>query len=175
MTTIPPVETRVQILPEWTDLNGHMNVAWYVLAFDRATDTFYDALGIGWGYLEREQRSLFTLAMNVDYVREVFAGHTVRVVSRLVDHDRKRLHYFHQMFHAADGWLAATNEIVAIHVAMATRRSTPFSDDTATRLAAMQAAHSALPPAPQLGRKLGIERSEAKPRAIDDPELPEGR
>src|SRR5512141_1578451 len=77
MTGVPPVETQVVIQPEWTDLNGHMNVAWYVLAFDRATDAFYDALGIGWAYLERERHSLFTVAMNVDYVREVFAGHTV--------------------------------------------------------------------------------------------------
>jgi len=30
-------ETRLEILPEWTDPNGHMNVAYYVLAFDRAT------------------------------------------------------------------------------------------------------------------------------------------
>ena len=91
--------------------------------------------------------------MNVDYVREVFAGHTVRVVSRLVDHDRKRLHYFHQMFHAADGWLAATNEIVAIHVDMATRRSAPFSDETAARLAAMGTAHAALPTPPSSGAR----------------------
>jgi acyl-CoA thioester hydrolase len=164
MTGIPPVETRVLILPEWSDLNGHMNVAWYVLAFDRATDAFYDALGIGWSYLERERHSLFTLAMNVDYVREVFAGHSVRVVSRLVDHDRKRLHCFHQMFHAAEGWLAATNEIVAIHVEMVTRRSAPFSDETAGRLAAMQAAHSCLPAPPQLRRTLGIRRLEPNAR-----------
>ncbi len=68
------VATELEIRPEWTDANGHMNVAYYVLAFDRATDAFYDALGIGWPYLERERKSLFTLAMNVDYVREVMAG-----------------------------------------------------------------------------------------------------
>jgi acyl-CoA thioester hydrolase len=155
---IPPVETRVLILPEWTDANGHMNVAWYVLAFDRATDAFYDALGIGWSHLERERHSLFTLAMNLDYVREVFAGQEVRIASRLVDHDAKRLHYFHEMSDAADRWLAATNEIVAIHVDMATRRSTPFSDGATARLAAMAAAHSSLPRPPQLGRGLGIRR-----------------
>ena len=95
----PPlgVTTELEILPAWTDLNGHMNVAYYVLAFDRATDALYDALGIGWGYLERERKSLFTLAMNVDYRREVFAGSRVRIESRLLDHDHKRIHYFHAM------------------------------------------------------------------------------
>src|SRR5512144_1543295 len=105
-------ETRLEILPEWTDQNGHMNVAYYVLAFDRATDTLYDALGIGWSYLSREQRSLFTLSMNVDYVAEVFAGDRVHIVSRLIDFDHKRIHYFHEMHHASEAYLAATNEIL---------------------------------------------------------------
>ena len=77
--------TRLEILPEWADANGHMNVAYYVLAFDRATDTFYDALGIGWAYLAREHKSVFTLAMNVDYLREVRPGSAVRIESRLID------------------------------------------------------------------------------------------
>src|SRR5262252_10525844 len=101
--TLEPCETRLDIPPEWTDQNGHMNVAYYVLAFDRATDTLYNQLGIGWSYLERERRSLFTLAMNVDYLGEVFAGDRVRIVSRLVDCDPKRIHYFHEMRHEANG------------------------------------------------------------------------
>lgn len=32
---------------EWIDYNGHMNVAYYVLAFDHATDAFMDYLGMG--------------------------------------------------------------------------------------------------------------------------------
>jgi len=157
------IETRLRILPEWADLNGHMNVAYYVLAFDRATDVFYDALGIGWDYVRREQKSLFTLAINVDYLREVVAGDGVRIATRLLDHDHKRIHYFHEMVHAGTGWLAATNELLAMHVEMATRKSTPFPDDVVARLAAMQSAHAALPPPAQLGRKLGIRRGEPAP------------
>lgn len=74
-----PCETRLDIPSEWTDRNGHMNVAYYVLAFDRATDTLYDALGIGWSYLDRAGKSMFTLAMNVDYLGEVFAGDSVHI------------------------------------------------------------------------------------------------
>jgi acyl-CoA thioester hydrolase len=153
-----PIMTRVDILPAWTDLNGHMNVAYYVLAFDRATDAFYDTLGIGWSYLERERKSLFTLAMNVDYLREVFAGSSVRIESRLLDHDHKRIHYFHAMVDARDGWLAATNELVAMHVEMASRGSAPFARETQDRLAAMRASHTMLPLPSQVGRKLGIRR-----------------
>jgi acyl-CoA thioester hydrolase len=156
--TLAGCETRLEILPEWTDPNGHMNVAFYVLAFDRATDTLYDRLEIGWSYLERERRSLFTLAMNVDYVGEVFAGDCVRIVSRLIDHDHKRIHYFHEMRHEAKGYVAATNELLAMHVDMTNRKSAPFPSDIQARLAEMSTAHTALPPPSQLGRKLGIRR-----------------
>ena len=155
------VTTELEIQSAWTDLNGHMNVAYYVLAFDKATDTFYDALGIGWDYLERAKMSLFTLGMNVDYLREVFAGSRVRIESRLLDHDHKRLHYFHAMYDAREGWLAATNELVAMHVDMATRKSAPFAVATQQRLAAMQAAHSDRPRPPEVGRALGIRRAPA--------------
>lgn len=156
--TPAPCETRLEIPPEWTDQNGHMNVAYYVLAFDRATDRLYDRLGIGWSYLERERRSMFTLAMNVDYVGEVFAGDSVLIVSRLIDCDHKRIHYFHEMRHESKSHLAATNELLAIHVDMATRKSAPFPSDVRARLADMQAARATWLPPPQLGRTLRIRR-----------------
>jgi acyl-CoA thioester hydrolase len=154
--TIEPCETRLDIPPEWTDRNGHMNVAYYVVAFDRATDTLYDALGIGWSYLDRTARSMFTLAMNVDYLGEVFAGDSVRIVSRLIDCDHKRIHYFHEMHHATKPYLVATNELLSMHVNMATRRSEPFTPDAQALLAEVKAAHAALPLSPRVGRKLGI-------------------
>jgi acyl-CoA thioester hydrolase len=149
-------ETHLEILPAWTDWNGHMNVAYYVLAFDRATDTLYDRARIGWSYLEREQRSLFTLSMNVDFLGEVFAGDSVRIVSRLIDFDHKRIHYLHEMHRSTMPYLAATNEILAMHVNMATRRSEPFPLEAQVELARMKAAHSALPLPAQVGRKLAI-------------------
>ena len=155
MTDLAPVETWLDVRPEWTDANGHMNVAYYVLAFDRATDAFYDRLGLGWSSLE-QGRSLFTLAMNVDYLKEVFAGEAIRITSRLLDCDTKRLHYLHEMTLARDGALAATNEIVALNVGMAARKSEPFPAEIAARLAAMKAAHAALPLPPQTGRTLGL-------------------
>ena len=44
-----PFRTKNQIvLAEWIDYNGHMNVAYYTLAFDKALDFFFeDVLGIG--------------------------------------------------------------------------------------------------------------------------------
>ena len=165
MNDVAPVETRVEILPAWTDANGHMNVAYYVLAFDRATDAFYDRLGIGWSILA-QGRSMFTLAMNVDYLRELFSGDAVRIVSRLLDGDDKRLHYLHEMYRVRDGALTATNEIVALHVSMATRHSERFPEAVRAAVAAMKAAHAGAPLPPQAGRKLGL-RHHRRKRATD--------
>ena len=154
-TDLAPVRSIFEIRPEWTDQNGHMNVAYYVLAFDQATDMFLQRLGLGWAVLA-EGRSIFTLAMNVDYLNEVFAGESVVIESRLLDCDAKRLHYFHQMTRERDGELAATNEIVAVHVSMATRRSAPLPDATAALARAMKAAHATLPRPPRVGRTLGL-------------------
>jgi len=154
--TLEPCETRLDIPSEWTDRNGHMNVAYYVVAFDRATDAFYDALDIGLSYLDRTARSLFTLSMNVDYLGEVFAGDCVRIITRLIDCDHKRLHYFHEMHDATKTHIVATSELLAMHVNMTTRRSEPFPLDAQALFARVKAAHAELPLPPQVGRKIGI-------------------
>ena len=38
---------RATVLPEWIDWNGHMNVGYYVVAFDKATDTLCNQFGCG--------------------------------------------------------------------------------------------------------------------------------
>ena len=38
-TDLKPLELpTLTVLPEWIDYNGHMNVAYYVLAFDHGVD-----------------------------------------------------------------------------------------------------------------------------------------
>ena len=50
-----------EALPEWIDYNGHMNVAYYVLAFDHATDAFLDYLGMGQAYRDEQNCSAFVV------------------------------------------------------------------------------------------------------------------
>ena len=86
-------ETKLTVLPEWIDHNGHMNVAYYVLAFDQATDAVYETWGIGEHYPAGAGCSVFTLGMDVDYLAEQFAGDTIRITTQLLDWDHKRVHY----------------------------------------------------------------------------------
>ena len=124
------------VLPEWIDANGHMNLAYYVVLFDQATDLLYDALGIGPAYRDATGNSTFTAETHTLYEREVRVGERVRVTAHLLGADAKRLHYFHEMFHAEGGHRVAAQELLALHVDMTARRVAPFPADVCARIQA---------------------------------------
>jgi len=122
------------VLPEWIDANGHMNLAYYVVLFDQATDLLYDELGVGPAYRQATGNSTFTAETHTLYEREVHVGDRVRVVAHLLGADGKRLHYFHEMFHTEGGHRVAAQELLALHIDMSVRRVTPFPDDLHARI-----------------------------------------
>ena len=66
----------------------------------------------------------FTLEAHVTYQRELREGASLRFTTQLLGFDAKRIHYTHEMYHAAEGFLASTNELISIHVSQETRRIT---------------------------------------------------
>lgn len=152
-------ETEVQA--DWIDLNGHLNVAYYVRAFDLATDALMDLLGIGWDYMRREKCSIFMLEAHVNYLEEVKLGDRIRFTTQVLDYDARRIHIFHAMYHAGEGYKAATSEWLAIHVDLAERRSLPLPDSARQKLAAIWSVHERLPRPETSGRTIGIRRKTA--------------
>ncbi|AWK86642.1 thioesterase family protein [Azospirillum thermophilum] len=152
MTAAPLDLHRATVRPEWIDYNGHMNVAYYLLAFDQATDAVLDRFAIGRHYAETQQRSMFVVDAHLTYAREVTEGDPLRFASWLLGADGKRLHLFHEMRHAEDGFLAATAEFMLVHVDLSQRRAVPFAEPVAAALSAAVRAHAALPRPPQAGR-----------------------
>jgi len=142
----------------WIDYNGHMNMAFYNLAFDRALDHVYDRLGIGAEYVRNAGGSCFTAEIHVNYLRELVLGDPIRIAFQLLDWDTKRLHFFESMYHGEQGYLAATSEQLALHVDMATRRTTPFPAAIQASLATLMTDHGGLARPPQVGRVIGIQR-----------------
>ena len=147
---------RDVVRPEWIDHNQHMNVGYYLVVFDFATDEFMAWVGLDGAHRAARAITTFCLEAHVTYHREVRAGDPLRFTTQLLGHDAKRLHYIHAMYHAAEGWLAATNELMSLHVSHATRRAAPMAPEILARLAAIQRAHDALPRPPQAGRAIGL-------------------
>ena len=152
----PFVSSVHKIEDQWTDYNGHFNMGYYNVLFDRAGDEAFDALGLGAGYVKGANCSFFTLESHLTYLRELHAGDSVRVETQFLDYDAKRIHYVVQMRQAAEGWIAAINEIIVIHVDMNVRKSAPFPPDVLANIKAMHSAHASLPIPPQVGHKIGI-------------------
>ncbi|MDG4548891.1 MAG: thioesterase family protein [Candidatus Contendobacter sp.] len=142
--------------PEWIDSNGHMNVAYYVLAFDHATDAFMECLGMGRDYQDRQRCSTFVVETHVNYQRELVAGNPMRVTTQLLGFDSKRIHYFHRLYHADRGFLSATTELMVIHVDLTERHSAPMPVSAMDRLSTLMAAHIQLSRPPQSGRVMGV-------------------
>ncbi len=149
---------RERVRGEWIDYNGHMNVAYYVLVFDHATDGLLEELGLGEAYRERTGNTVYVLETHVSYERELREGDPLRVESRVLDCDAKRLHCFHRMFHERERFLAATSELLLIHIDGASGRSAAMPEAAQRRAEALRAAAGDEPPPPQVGRAIGIRR-----------------
>jgi acyl-CoA thioester hydrolase len=158
--TIPALfSVTATVRPDWIDYNGHMNMGYYLVAFDQiATDSFFDYLGIGVEHKRAIGKSTFSLASNIDFLQEVIDGDALLFTTQLVDFDHKRLHFFHRLYHADQGYLAATNENLGMYIDMQTRRSTTFSEAQMTRFQQELELGRQHGVPEGIGRKLGIRR-----------------
>jgi len=152
----PFVSSVMRVEPQWIDYNGHLNMAYYNVLFDRAVDEVYEQLGIGLDYLKRTQHSTFTAEVHVRYLRELHENDPVKVTFQLLDFDAKRIHYFEQLLHAEEGWLSATSENMTLHVDMAAKKVAAFPDGVMRTLARVKAAHAALPLPDGAGRRIAM-------------------
>ncbi len=117
-----------QVLPEWIDINGHMNVAYYVLAFDLAVDALWREFGITDEHIHDNHSSTFAVESHVTYRRELKESDPYIVTAQILAYDKKRIHQFQRMYHAQEGFLAATAEWMNLHVDLKTRRVAPWPD-----------------------------------------------
>jgi acyl-CoA thioester hydrolase len=147
---------RGEVLPEWIDHNGHMNLAYYTVLFDYATDLLFADLDLGLDYRERTQQGTFVAETHNLYERELLVGATVRVVTQIIASDTKRLHLAHEMFALDGGQRCATQELMFLHVDLRARRVAPFPDDLHQRVADATSAHATLPRPDWVGRRVAM-------------------
>ncbi len=158
---IPLVLHTEVIQSDWIDYNGHMNLAYYVLVFDHATDEFLDLIGMTEEFRTANNVSTFSAEIHVNYVQEVKQGDRVRVTTQLIDFDEKRIHYYHRMYHADEGYLVATNELLSLYMDMNARRVGIMPDVILNKLEQIRTEQKSLPRPENLGSVIGIKK---KPR-----------
>ena len=102
-----------KVIKDWTDYNGHLNVAFYVRIFDIAADVMLDNFHMGGISAKKEKKTTFVAEMHTIYKQEVRLGEEVETHLTYIDHDKKRIHYRLSMFHKEKKYLAATNEVLS--------------------------------------------------------------
>jgi len=125
-----------RVLPEWIDINDHMNVAYYLLAFDKAVDALWERFGLTEDYIRAHGSSTIAVESHVTWRREIVEDEPFIITSNILAFDEKRIHQFQRMYHAEDGFLAATCEWMNLHFDTDRRRVAPWPEEIRARIAA---------------------------------------
>jgi acyl-CoA thioester hydrolase len=141
---LPLYETP--ILPQWIDYNGHLRDAYYALIVSEATDALMDRVGLDAAYRSRTGCTLYTVEMHLHYLQEVKASDTAVVTVRITGADHKRIHAAFEILRAGQAAVAATAEVMLLHVRQEgkTVASAPFPAEVSAALGELRSASAGL-------------------------------
>lgn len=146
------------VKPEWIDEYGHLNMAYYVLICDHATAAFWDRMNEPVTLEERDGAEYAVVETHVNYLDELRVHAPVVVTTQALAADTKRFRIFHSLSHAEEGYLAATNEVMALGFNLNTRAMMEFLPGARERLQQTVADHAGIEHHANAGRAIGQPR-----------------
>ncbi len=114
---------------EWTDYNNHLNMAYYVLIFDKAWEVMLEKFQMGEKSAKTTKRSTMVVETHTTYNNEVKEGDEVEIVLTYFDHDKKRLHFRLEMIEKKTKKLSATIEMLALYIDLNKRKVCEFENE----------------------------------------------
>ena len=117
-----------RVKSEWTDYNGHMNLAFYIHLFDSAWEVLLQKFKIGEDSAKIEKRTTFAVETHTTYDMEVRVDDEVDMNLLFIDFDKKRIVYKLEMIHKKEQYLAATTEVCSLYVDLGARKVTEFEE-----------------------------------------------
>ena len=117
-----------RVKSEWTDYNGHMNLAYYIHLVDTSWEVLLQKFDIGEDSAKIEKRTTFAVESHTTYDMEVKVGDEVDMNLLFIDFDKKRIVYKLEMIHKIEKYIAATSEVCSLYVDLNTRRVTEFEE-----------------------------------------------
>ena len=144
MTIVAPfAEYACQVPDAFIDYNGHMNDAAYAQVLTDANELFLDALGMSADYRNATGCALYTVEMNIRFLREVSRGDALTARTLLTSHDDKRIRVGTTII-GSDGQPVATGDSLYLHVDTAKGGVVNVPPDRAEFLRRVQDAHDAV-------------------------------
>lgn len=126
--------TRLVVPPEFIDVNGHMNVQHYLHVGTLGTGALVTAVGIDDAYRRDRGRSVFTRRHVIDYLSELVLGDQVSIHSFVIDRSTTAMHLISYVLDQGRSRVAATVEILLVHVDLTTRRPASMGPDVTAAL-----------------------------------------
>ena len=118
-----------KIIKDWIDYNDHMNVAYYLLIFDKfGADNLNRIFKMGEESAKNTGMSTMIVETNITYNQELKLDDEVDINLLYFDHDKKRLQYKMEMINKKEGYLASTFEALALYVNLNTRKVSEFEE-----------------------------------------------
>ena len=147
---------RGKVRAEWIDEYGHMNLSYYVLICDQATYAFWELVNDERDIDERGGFEYAVVETHVNYLQELRLNDPVRVRTQLLAYDEKRFRIFHELLHDSEGFLSATNEVMALGFDLNERAICTFNETVQANLAEVCSAHQKLETPRNAGRAISF-------------------
>ncbi len=148
---------EVTVGPDWLDYNDHMNVAYYLKAFDDAGEGLSRLAGMGPDYERATGCSWVALESHITFQQEARRGDALRILSRIIGVDAKKIHVCQEMYRGDE--LLATHEQLGLHFDTRARRSSPFAPDILRNFMRLLEAQQPLGAPPWLGRAVALKQN----------------
>ena len=129
---------------QWIDFMGHMNVMWYTHLFGQAVLDFFQTIGLTHEYFRENNTGSFVLEQHIRYIAEIREGENISLRTRALGRSEKRLHFQVYLIKEEMKMLAASSEIVTVHIDMSIRRSSPLPMASTQSFDRVQELHSRL-------------------------------
>lgn len=117
------------VYPWHCDHMGHMNVMWYAGKFDEATWNLLSQVGITSTYLKQEGRGMVAVEQQTFYKRELFAGMTICINSKISEVKDKSVKFVHEMINNETNEIVAITYVTGLHIDSKSRRPCALPDN----------------------------------------------
>ena len=120
--------STTKIINNWTDYNGHMNLAFYILVFDKGAEEILSKFKMGEQSAKTTKKSTMAVESHTTYNNEVKENEEVNIYLSYFDHDKKRLHYKLEMYEKSKNILSATTEVLSLYMDLNIRKVAEFEN-----------------------------------------------
>ena len=121
--------STTKIINDWTDYNGHMNLAFYILVFDKGAEEILSKFKMGEQSAKTTKKSTMAVESHTTYINEVKENQEVNVYLSYFDHDKKRLHYKLEMYEKSKNILSSTTEVLSLYIDLNIRKVAEFENE----------------------------------------------